>query len=82
MHIVDKGVSFSKLARKCQNGKVGKMTFGALWLHSGPLCDAVVQKYKDSFSFIFIVSKPILLKQNLETSKNKPDTLVLIAIFV
>ena len=44
--------------------------------------DAVVQEFKDSFSFIFIVSKPILFKETLETCKNKPDKLVLIAIFL
>ena len=38
MHIhIDQGVNFSKLAKKYQNLKVGKMTFGALLLHSGPL---------------------------------------------
>ena len=35
---IDQGVNFRKLAKKYQNSKVGKMTFGALWLHSGPLC--------------------------------------------
>ena len=39
MHIHrDQGVNFSKLANKFQNSQIGKMTFGALWLHSGPLC--------------------------------------------
>ena len=35
---IDQGVNFRKLANKYQNSKVGEMTFGALWLHSGPLC--------------------------------------------
>ena len=39
---IDQGVNFRKLAKKYQNSKVGKMTFGALWLHSGPLCDGLV----------------------------------------
>ena len=39
MHIhIDQGVNFSKLAKKYQNSKVGEISFGALWLHSGPLC--------------------------------------------
>ena len=42
MHIhIDQGVNFSKPAKKYQNSKVGKLTFGALWLHSGPLCGLV-----------------------------------------
>ena len=48
MHI-DQGVNFSKLAtttkKKKKNSKVGEMTFGASWLHSGPLCaDEIVWK--------------------------------------
>ena len=34
MHIhIDQGVSFSKLAKKYQNSKVGKMTFGCILTH-------------------------------------------------
>ena len=45
--------------------------------------DAIVKKFKDSFSFIFTVPKPILLKQTLETCKiNEHDTSDLIAVFI
>ena len=37
---IDQGVNFCKLAKHITIQKLGKITFGALWLHSGPLCDA------------------------------------------
>ena len=37
IYIIDQGVNFSKLAKNIKIQKVGKMTFGALWLHSGPM---------------------------------------------
>ena len=69
MHIhIDQGVSFSKLAKKYQNSKVGKITFGALWscwLHSGPLCDGMLNPKnpvpKRNFEFLTIYN---LHKQN------------------
>ena len=40
------------------------------------------QQFKDYFSFIFLVPKPILLKQTLETCTNEHDTSVLTAVFI
>ena len=45
MHIhIDQGVNFSKLAKKYQNSKVGKISFGALWLHSHILAHCTVPR--------------------------------------
>ena len=49
----NQGVNFSTLAKKYQNSKVGKMTFGALWLHSGPLCGGGMHAEENN-AFVFI----------------------------
>ena len=67
---IDQGVNFRKLAKKYQNSKVGKMTFGALWLHSSPLCDATVRAGRTIFLWMYDDTQQN--RDAVRTSTNEP----------